>query len=286
MIKVAFVIYRAWAYRIYEQIADFHRKYPEFSVAVVITTPENEFHADPLLDTKIHIVRGNDQSKIHSLLAHYQIDIAFFYGWSWIVREPILSEFVCLCLHPSPLPKYRGGSPIQHQIIDGKTDSAVTVFKMGSGIDDGDIYRQLPISLEGTLDDIFERIIAAGVAITKTCLRDYAQRSIQFTPQQSLGQYPVMKRRTQADSELTIEQIVRMPYLKLYNTVRSLTDPYPNACIRFPQGVIYLTSVEYNSHIPPEGVSLTDAASLSTRGTGFYLKVLDGYAKIVRYRIA
>ena len=45
-------------------------------------------------------------------------------------------------LHPSPLPKFRGGSPIQNQIIRGKKISAVTIFKINKIIDGGDIYFQ------------------------------------------------------------------------------------------------------------------------------------------------
>ena len=45
-------------------------------------------------------------------------------------------------LHPSPLPKYRGGSPIQNQIINGESKSAVTLFKINNKIDQGDIIYQ------------------------------------------------------------------------------------------------------------------------------------------------
>ena len=57
-------------------------------------------------------------------------DTIFFIGWSWIVDENLLESSRCICMHPSALPKYRGGSPIQNQIIDAVTDSAVTFFIM------------------------------------------------------------------------------------------------------------------------------------------------------------
>ena len=50
-------------------------------------------------------------------------------------------------LHPSPLPKYRGGSPIQNQIIRGVVDSMVTIFVMNDKIDAGDIIAQSPFLL-------------------------------------------------------------------------------------------------------------------------------------------
>ena len=69
-------------------------------------------------------------------------DIIFFYGWSWIVPGNVIDNYICLCLHPSKLPKYRGGSPIQNQVISGEEGSAVSIFKMGKGLDDGPIYYQ------------------------------------------------------------------------------------------------------------------------------------------------
>jgi len=70
-------------------------------------------------------------------------DVIFLYGWSWIVPKEIVENYTCLCLHPSKLPKYRGGTPIQNQIMNEEYQSAVTIFKMGVGLDDGDISIKL-----------------------------------------------------------------------------------------------------------------------------------------------
>ena len=72
-------------------------------------------------------------------IARFSPDLVLFYGWSDIIASEIISEYSCLMLHPSPLPKYRGGSPIQNQIINGEVDSAVSIFLMDEGIDTGPI---------------------------------------------------------------------------------------------------------------------------------------------------
>ena len=89
-------------------------------------------------------------------------DIILFYGWSWIIKKKIFKNYDCFMLHPSPLPKYRGGSPIQNQIIRDEKNSAVTIFKINEIIDGGDIYFQKKILLTGSLSEIFERIIKEG----------------------------------------------------------------------------------------------------------------------------
>jgi methionyl-tRNA formyltransferase len=45
-------------------------------------------------------------------------------------------------IHPSLLPKYRGPSPLQQQILDGITETGVTIFKIDLGEDTGPIVMQ------------------------------------------------------------------------------------------------------------------------------------------------
>ena len=53
-----------------------------------------------------------------------------------------------ICFHPSLLPRYRGGSAINWQIIKGETQSGVTVFWVDPGIDTGPILLQKPAPIE------------------------------------------------------------------------------------------------------------------------------------------
>lgn len=49
----------------------------------------------------------------------------------------------CICLHPSLLPEYRGCSPIESAIKDGKEKTGLSVFYISSQFDTGDvIYRE------------------------------------------------------------------------------------------------------------------------------------------------
>ena len=70
-----------------------------------------------------------DQGNIDfSFLDILKPEFVLFYGWSWKIPVEIVSNYKCLMLHPSDLPKYRGGSPIQNQILNGILDSKVTIF--------------------------------------------------------------------------------------------------------------------------------------------------------------
>ena len=158
-------------------------------------------------------------------------DVIFFIGWSWMVKDYIINNNRCICLHPSPLPKYRGGSPIQHQIINGEKDSAVTFFIMNDKLDAGEILYQEKFSLEGELSDIFNRIISIGskglLTLLHTEVKPIKQDELKAT---------YYKRRKPEESEITIDEIKNKPTEYLYNKIRMLNDPYPNAYIKCKDG--------------------------------------------------
>ena len=64
-------------------------------------------------------------------------DLFFIAGWSWYVRPEVFNKYNIIGLHPSMLPKYRGGSPLQNQIIAGEKNGGVSLFKLTEHFDEG-----------------------------------------------------------------------------------------------------------------------------------------------------
>ena len=169
-------------------------------------------------------------------------DTIFFLGWSWIVDRNITDNYNCICLHPSPLPKYRGGSPIQNQIINKEQVSAVSFFKMNDKLDQGKILYQAPFSLKGELNDIFSRIIELG-----TFGIHHIMASNPKGIKQDESEATYCKRRKPEESEITIDEIMNKSAHELYDKVRMLNDPYPNAFIRCKNGdKLFITKTHYN----------------------------------------
>jgi methionyl-tRNA formyltransferase len=203
--RVACVGYRAWALNIYDRLAR-------------------------STDHTFLIFRSKAQFKL-DVLYDFKPDLVLFYGWSWIIPGDLLERHTCLMLHPSPLPKYRGGSPIQNQIINGETSSKVSLFVMTDELDAGDLVGQQDLSLAGTLDEIFNRMEDSGVELTGLLLKHGLQR----VPQNH-AKATICKRRTHFDSEITAEELASKPAEYLYNKIRMLADPYPNAFVRTADG--------------------------------------------------
>jgi methionyl-tRNA formyltransferase len=172
--------------------------------------------------------------------------MAFLVGWSEIVPPEFYEGRRVLVLHPSPLPRYRGGSPIQHQIIDGEMTSAVSIFRLDAehpGVDSGPLCWQQGYSLEGSLAEILGRIAAVGAIGVAACIEAATVDSLVFWEQPTLaGDFSKMRRRTPEESEISRDEIADKSALYLHNKVRALADPYPNAFIVAGDGKrLYIT---------------------------------------------
>lgn len=224
--RIACVGYRNWALNIYDQLAR------SLDHTFLIFRNKAQFSEDALRD--------------------FRPDLVLFYGWSWMVPDRLLSDYKCLMLHPSPLPLYRGGSPLQNQIIAGEENSKVTIFVMNGEIDAGDMLAQQELSLEGTLDEIFARIERAGVQLTLEIIRD----GLKPVPQDH-ERATFYKRRKPEDSEITLKELKGKDARYLLNKIRMLGDPYPNAFIRTVDGkrlLIKVAEIQESARMTPTEV--------------------------------
>lgn len=78
----------------------------------------------------------------------------------------------CINVHASLLPKYRGGAPIHKAIMDGETETGVTIMYMVEKLDAGDIISQITVPIKDTDDTgtMFSVLSEAGVSLLKNTL--------------------------------------------------------------------------------------------------------------------
>ena len=183
----------------------------------------------------------DDKDLLEEMVDEYEPKYIFFIGWSWIIKDDIVNNYKCICLHPSPLPKYRGGSPMQHQIINGEKTSAVTLFEMDEGSDTGDILYQKEFSLDGDLNDIYSRVTELGINGVIEIIENGYQNQIKQNEEEAT----FYKRRKPSMSEIKIDDISNFTASQLQDKVRALQDPYPNAFISCKDGTkLYIKKTE------------------------------------------
>ncbi|HPP86952.1 MAG TPA: formyltransferase family protein [bacterium] len=193
------------------------------------------------LPYEFYLITNKNELTINRL-KEIRPEFIFFLDWSWLVSKEIITKFNCVGFHCSPLPEFRGGSPIQNQIIHGIEETKLTAFLMNEEIDAGDILLQEDLSLKGHLKDIFNRICELSYIMIQKIIEG------KYIPKKQEGNVTYFKRRTPKESELKIEDFNNnLEYI--YNFIRMLEDPYPNAFIKLADKKIIFKEAEYDSSI-------------------------------------
>lgn len=131
--------------------------------------------------------------------------------------------------HPSLLPKYRGGSAINWAIINGETETGVTIHFIDEGVDTGPILLQEAVEIgpDDTVKSIyFGKLYPMGVRMLAEAVRLIREGSPQPLAQdeQRASHQPVI---TAADTVIDWSQ----PTSTVYNLIRG-ANPVPGARTR------------------------------------------------------
>lgn len=130
----------------------------------------------------------NKPSEISQEISDLKPDIAVLVAYGRIISQAIIDLFPMgiVNIHPSLLPKYRGPTPIESAILNGDSQTGVSIMRLSAGMDDGPVYAQKIIDLDNdTKMDLYEKItrvstdlffdIFPGIldgSITPTCQDD------------------------------------------------------------------------------------------------------------------
>ena len=99
-----------------------------------------------------------------------------------LLRIPRLGAFN---VHASLLPKYRGAAPIQYAVLNGETETGITIFRIEPKLDAGPILAvaETPIGSEETAGELEERLADIAVELVKGVLRDIERGTALGIPQ-------------------------------------------------------------------------------------------------------
>ena len=128
-------------------------------------------------------------------------------------------------IHPSLLPKYRGAAPIQWAIINGETETGVTIFFLSPRVDAGDILVQQKVEIGSneTAGELYERLKMKGAELLIRAIDGIAEGPVIPVPQtdEGVSRAPKLKRE---DGEID--------WSKSAGDIRNLirgTNPFPGA---------------------------------------------------------
>ena len=158
--------------------------------------------------------------------------------------------------HAGPLPSYRGGSPLNWQIMNGAERLWVSVIQMDEGLDTGPILSQtsFPLGDSETIADAHEKaniaFAEAVVSVVWLFENDVGQSNYVMpqnryiepqaphygTDQSCYEDCQTPKTWPQRDDDMGEISPQTMTASEIHNKVRALTHPYPGAWIKAKDG--------------------------------------------------
>lgn len=155
-------------------------------------------------------------------------DVIFSFYYRTLLSDDILQlpSFGAFNLHGSLLPHYRGRAPVNWVLVNGETQTGVTLHKMVSRADAGDIVAQSVVAIdeEDTALTLHGKCRTAAAALLAQQLPLIRSREITLTRQdESRASY--FGRRTAADGLIDWHKSAR----EINNLIRAVTEPYPGA---------------------------------------------------------
>jgi len=170
-------------------------------------------------------------------------DVLFSFYYRDILSADILDVPAsgCFNLHGSLLPKYRGRVPTNWAIVNGETETGVTLHYMTPGIDNGDIVAQQNVSIDAndTAQTLSIKQVAAAGNMLDACLPAIKDGSVKRTPQNN-DEASYFGGRSADDGDIDWNQ----PAATVRNLVRAVTRPYPGAFTFAGQRKLIIWEVE------------------------------------------
>ncbi|MFA1281357.1 bifunctional UDP-4-amino-4-deoxy-L-arabinose formyltransferase/UDP-glucuronic acid oxidase ArnA [Citrobacter telavivensis] len=155
-------------------------------------------------------------------------DVIFSFYYRHLLSDAILAlaPAGAFNLHGSLLPKYRGRAPLNWVLVNGESETGVTLHRMVKRADAGAIVAQqrVAISPDDTALTLHHKLCQTARRVLEQALPAIERKEIHDV-QQNESEATYFGRRTPEDSFLTWNR----PATTLHNMVRAVAAPWPGA---------------------------------------------------------
>lgn len=191
-------------------------------------------------------------------IAAMRPDILFSFDYRTLIGKDILDipQRGCLNLHASLLPRYRGWRPINAVLINGESETGVTLHYMTPRPNDGDIVAQkrVTISDTDTAGTLYDKIAHAAEGLLEETLPRIRNNTATAIPQDpTIATYFGGPEDERIDWSKTAAEV--------RNLVRAFTRPWPGAYSRLGDQKCIFWAV---SHVPYYRPGVAPGTVLST----------------------
>ena len=191
----------------------------------IIFSPVKQFG----IDNEIEVIQPKKvkDEKIIKKIKEINPDLIVVVAYGKILPKEIIDipKYGIINVHSSLLPKYRGASPIHSAILNGDTESGVSIMYIEEGLDSGDVILQESCDIleNDTLGTLHDKLKDLGAIGLEKALKLIEDGKVEATKQdESLATFvkPITKEQAKIDWNNTKEAI--------FNQIRGL-NPFPAA---------------------------------------------------------
>jgi methionyl-tRNA formyltransferase len=209
------------------------------------------------------------ESSIIDILKSYGADIFVVVAYGRLLTQEILDipKMLCMNVHGSLLPKYRGAAPVNWAVLNGEKETGVTIQKMVLSLDAGDIIAQetLRIDDEENAGQLRQRMAHAGAKLLVKVLDKRPSGQFSLSPQDET-------KATWAP-KLTRD----MGLINWRSNARSILDqvrglqPWPGARTFYNGKMLKITRAEISTE---DQVQCTPGQVINVNSNGFHVACL------------
>ena len=139
---------------------------------------------------------GGDQEDFWKALQEAKPDCIVVAAYGQILPKHILDlpKYGCINIHASLLPRWRGAAPIQRSILEGDSETGVTIMYMAEKLDAGDMLAKVATPTAGkTAGGLHDELSQLGAKLLIDTLPALFDGTVQAVPQdESLVTYAAM----------------------------------------------------------------------------------------------
>jgi len=159
-------------------------------------------------------------------------DLCIVVGWYWLISASLLEEVAhgWIGVHNSTLPRYRGGSPLVWQMINGEPRAGFSIFSFTSGMDDGPLWAQddVPIEADDHVQHVLDKLEVATLSALRRVYPAILDGTMTPSPQ-GTADVSYCAQRYPEDGVIDWGR----PAQAVFDFIRAQSAPYPGAFTQF-----------------------------------------------------
>ena len=145
-------------------------------VSVFTQPPRKRNRGMKVQSSPVHELANHNNIKVNfttrldeeafDLIKSYKPDIIIVMAYGLLIPTKILNfpQYGCINIHVSLLPRWRGASPIEHTLLNGDTETGITIIKLIEKLDAGPIIvqKKIPVAENINKDDLSDKLTQLG----------------------------------------------------------------------------------------------------------------------------